>query len=133
MIQVACALIERDNKEFLLVQRSAAMSHPLQWEFPGGKIETGESAAAALGRELREELGVEVAMHTALKPLRWDYPGKQIVLYPIICELSGGLLQLHEHRDYRWLTLEQMGELPLLEADTAIINQLKTGHENSSS
>jgi mutator protein MutT len=72
-IHVACAVIER-NSLVLVAQRSAAMSLPLEWEFPGGKIEPGESLEECLCREIVEELGVSIEVSRSLQPTRHEYP-----------------------------------------------------------
>ncbi|WP_341832439.1 NUDIX domain-containing protein [Sphingobacterium thalpophilum] len=65
MLQVTCAIIEHANK-ILICQRSASMKLPLKWEFPGGKIETGESKEECLRREIKEELQIDISIHSAL-------------------------------------------------------------------
>jgi 8-oxo-dGTP diphosphatase len=121
-LRVACALVESDGR-LLSVQRSATMSLPLKWEFPGGKIEPGESPADCLRRELREELGVEVDIGDPLPVSAHDYPAFSVVLHPIRCRIASGDLTLHEHADARWLTADDLfsvdwaaADLPVLEA-----------------
>jgi len=124
MIEVACAIVQRQDGRILLAQRSAKMKHPLQWEFPGGKLEAGESAWQALTRELQEELELQVIEKKRLKSVTWNNGEVQILLHPIVCQLEGALPTLKEHRDCCWLHPEQMNELPLLQADREIIKQL---------
>jgi 8-oxo-dGTP diphosphatase len=121
-LRVACALVERDGR-LLSVQRSATMSLPLKWEFPGGKIEPGESPADCLRRELREELGVEVEIGDPLPEFAHDYPTFSVVLHPLRCRIAAGELTLHEHADARWLPPGELlsvdwaaADLPVLEA-----------------
>ena len=78
MLQVVAAIIERDGR-VLICRRTPGQSHPLKWEFPGGKVETGETPAAALARELEEELGVTGAAGAEITRYEYCYPGK----YPI--------------------------------------------------
>jgi len=125
-LHVACALIERDGL-VLSVQRGTAMSLPLKWEFPGGKIEPGEDAADCLRREVREELGVEVEIGDALPTAAHDYPAFSVVLYPLRCRIVSGELTLHEHADARWLSPADLfsvdwaaADLPVLEAWRAL-------------
>jgi 8-oxo-dGTP diphosphatase len=125
-LHVACALIEHRGL-LLSVQRSAAMSLPLKWEFPGGKIEPGEDAAACLRREVREELGVEVDVGEPLPSATHDYPGFSVVLYPLRCRVTSGELTLHEHAAARWLSPAELfsvdwaaADLPVLEAWKAL-------------
>lgn len=124
MTEVVCAILKRPDDLILLVQRSADMKHPYSWEFPGGKVEAGESHWEALQRELSEELEIEVQNPQPLKSVTWAYGSRVIVLQPIICELRGGKLQLKEHCDGRWLSLEQMSAFDILDADREIIEQL---------
>lgn len=125
MVEVVCAVIKNDENQVLLVQRSHAMPHPGQWEFPGGKVEKGEKHTAALKREIREELGLEVETLQALKPEEHTYPTKKIVLIPVICEIRSGNLLLNEHCGHRWLKIDETAGFDLLEADRGIVRQLK--------
>ena len=125
-LHVACALIERDGL-LLSVQRGIAMSLPLKWEFPGGKIELGEDTADCLRREVREELGIEVEIGDSLPTTAYDYPEFSVVLYPHRCRITSGALTLHEHADARWLSPADLlsvdwaaADLPVLEAWRAL-------------
>lgn len=119
-LHVACAIIERDGK-VLAAQRSATMSFPLKWEFPGGKIEAGESPQECLNRELNEELGISVCIGTALSPATHVYPDFTVTLYPFTCRLAGGSITMHEHHALKWLAPEQMPELDWAAADLPVI------------
>jgi 8-oxo-dGTP diphosphatase len=76
MLQVVAAIIEREGR-ILICRRKPEQAHPLQWEFPGGKVESGETPAQALARELEEELGVRGAAGGELARTEFTYPGKQ--------------------------------------------------------
>lgn len=119
-LHVACAIIERDEK-VLAAQRSATMPLPLKWEFPGGKIEAGESPQECLNRELNEELGISVCIGTALSPATHVYPDFTVTLYPFTCRLAGGSITMHEHHALKWLKPEQMPELDWAAADLPVI------------
>ena len=121
ILHVACALIERDGR-VLSVQRSAAMSLPLKWEFPGGKIEPGEDAADCLRREVREELGVEVEIGDSLPAAAHDYPAFSVVLYPLRCRITSGEPTLHEHAAARWLSPADLFTVDWAEADLPILD-----------
>jgi 8-oxo-dGTP diphosphatase len=124
-IHVTCAIIERDGK-VLSTQRSETMSLPLKWEFPGGKNHDGERPEECLKRELREELELEVAVGRRLSPVTHQYPTFKITLYPFICKITSGVMKLHEHKAYTWLTPEKLHELDWAEADIPVLHQYRT-------
>lgn len=121
-IRVACALIEL-NGLVLAAQRSEAMSMPLKWEFPGGKIHEGESPEACLIRELLEELNVTVKVKYALEPVAWDYADFSVTLHPFVCEIAEGDIVLHEHKAIKWLAPEKLPSLDWAEADFPVISE----------
>ncbi|MND73971.1 CTP pyrophosphohydrolase [compost metagenome] len=83
MLQVTCAIIQHANK-ILICQRSASMKLPLKWEFPGGKIETGESKEECLCREIKEELHIDISIHSALTIVEHHYADFSLLLSPIV-------------------------------------------------
>jgi 8-oxo-dGTP diphosphatase len=119
-IDVACALIERDGR-VLVAQRPPGKAHALKWEFPGGKLEPGEDAAAALAREIREELGVEIEVGEALPASAHDYGAFAIRLIPFRCTLRAGEPHPHEHAAVRWCLPEEIGTLDLAAADVPVL------------
>ena len=119
-IHVSCAIIEREEC-FLAVQRSARMCHPLKWEFPGGKIEPGESPEICLKREIQEELGMNVRIEKPLRPLTHAYETFSITLYPFQCRIQSGSLILHEHRAFKWLTPARLQPLEWADADQPVL------------
>lgn len=122
-IPVTCALIVRNGK-LLCAQRSEAMALPLKWELPGGKIENNESEEECLQREIHEELGLVVEVETRLVPnLHEIQPGKQILLIPFRCKITGGTLQPTEHKAIEWLDFTELLHLDWAEADIPIIKQ----------
>jgi 8-oxo-dGTP diphosphatase len=121
MILVTCAIIEKAGL-VLVTQRSEKMALALKWEFPGGKLEDGESHEACLLREIMEELNIQIKIVEPLKPNTHHYPnGKEIQLVPFICEYMSGDLQLAEHADYKWLKKEALLGLDWAEADIPIV------------
>jgi 8-oxo-dGTP diphosphatase len=122
MIEVACALIEHAGK-VLVAQRGLHKAEGGLWEFPGGKLERGESAEACIVREIREELGLQIAPYARLTPAIHAYPGKTICLIPLRCHWLGGKLQLHEHADCRWLLPAELFSLQWCPADVAIVEE----------
>lgn len=121
-LHVACAIIEQEGK-VLAAQRSASTSLPLKWEFPGGKIEAGESPEQCLLREIREELGVSVHIDRALSASTHSYPGFTVTLYPFTCRLKSGDITMHEHHALQWIEPHRMPELDWAAADQPVISE----------
>lgn len=121
MLDVCCALIYREGC-LLAVQRHADTDHPNQWEFPGGKVEPGESAVACIKREIQEELGVTVWVEAFLYPVTHDYGNKQIKLYPFVCSIQNANIDLYEHQQLVWLRHKDLDALDWQEADRELIN-----------
>lgn len=119
-MQVACAIIEH-NGRVLAAQRSEFMSLPLKWEFPGGKINNGESPIECLRRELQEELGIEAAVGHSLPPVTHHYQTFLVTLHPFICRIISGEITLHEHAALAWLTFLELHILDWAEADLPVI------------
>ena len=123
MIVVTCAIIEKAGL-VLVTQRSEKMALALKWEFPGGKLEEGESHEACLLREIKEELNIEIKIVEPLKPNSHHYPnGKEIQLVPFICEYISGDLKLAEHADFKWLKKEALLGLDWAAADIPIVQE----------
>lgn len=117
IIPVACAIIEKDD-HFLAVQRSASMTHPLKWEFPGGKIENYESA---LLREILEELSIHTEIIRPLPIVTHTYTHACIELHPFVTKIVKGELTLTEHQSFAWLDKGSVGDVDWLEADIDIL------------
>lgn len=123
MLVVACALI-RHRGRLLIARRRADQHPPLQWEFPGGKVEPGESEAACLIREIREELGMDIRPLRRLTPVVHDYGDKQIQLIPYECEWTGGEPEAREHAEIRWIRPEEVWDYDWCAADVPVVQQL---------
>ena len=121
-IQVVCAIMEKKGS-LLFCRRSETMAHPLQWEFPGGKVEPQEELHQALRREIMEELHSEVRINKYQGSYIHVYPDKEIQLHAFRCQLIGEPV-LSEHREYRWIEKEKIDEFDILEADLKILEQL---------
>ncbi|HEY3309627.1 MAG TPA: (deoxy)nucleoside triphosphate pyrophosphohydrolase [Desulfuromonadaceae bacterium] len=120
-LHVACAIIEHEGK-VLAAQRSEKMSMPLKWEFPGGKLEKGETPEQCLVREVREELGVGIIIQQALPLARHAYETFHITLYPFVCSLfNNAIMTLHEHRAVAWVEPGRLSELDWAAADLPVI------------
>jgi 8-oxo-dGTP diphosphatase len=127
VIKVAAALIVRDGR-ILIGQRKKADSHGLKWEFPGGKIERGESPADALARELEEELGIQARIGRELVRYTWAYPKRATILlmFHFVTEFSGDPQSLAFER-IEWETPQRLPDYDFLEGDLDFVRRLASG------
>ncbi len=123
-IRVAAAII-RDGPLFLLTRRPEGGHQPGWWEFPGGKIEPGETAAQALKRELREELGVEVSVGALFRKITHDYDDRLVELSFYEATLVDGAPSPLGVAALAWRRAEDMPRLPILPADLVVVEDLK--------
>ena len=94
------------------------------WEFPGGKIEPGESPQEALVREIREELDAEISVGELLETVEWDYPDFHLTMHCFICSLLSESLHLNEHEAATWLNLENLRSVKWLPADEILLDKI---------
>ena len=132
VIPVVCAALEDTAGRVLVAQRPAHKHLALKWEFAGGKVERGEAPAAALVREIKEELGADITNLRPLPSFRHDYGDVIIEMYPFRCHLAPGSPppHPHEHLSLRWVTLAEVRGLDLAPADWPVVEaleKLKTG------
>lgn len=120
MIQVTCAVIRNDDEDVLVVQRGESSDHPLKWEFPGGKIDPGESAEESVIREIDEELSLDIVICGSLNIVEHDYGHKRVRLIPFICDTLMDLPVLNEHIDYRWVSATDLEKIDFSEADIPV-------------
>ncbi len=125
-MDVVCGVIGNESGQFLACLRPAGKHLGGLWEFPGGKVDPGESPEAALVRELREELAVEVEVGVALTPVIWSYENRTIRLLPFHCKIVHGELQAIEHEELRWCSRENVNELVWAAADLPILREIFT-------
>ncbi|MGC9196993.1 MAG: (deoxy)nucleoside triphosphate pyrophosphohydrolase [Syntrophobacteraceae bacterium] len=125
-IYVACGIIERDGL-VLAARRGASKPMGLKWEFPGGKIEAGESVEECVRRELWEEMSIRVAITAALPSLTHQYPDLCVTLYPVVCKIVCGEIVLNEHAAIKWLPAGALASLDWVEADFAVIDSYLAG------
>ena len=123
MLRVTCAIIFHENK-ILVTQRGPAMMQPGKWEFPGGKIESGETEEDCMLRELQEELSISVELIGRLKDCIHDYGDFQITLIPFLANYESGTLTLAEHMNYLWLTPDQLNTLDWAPADVEVVEEV---------
>ena len=122
-IKVAAAIIEKDGKIFA-TQRGYG-NYKDWWEFPGGKIEAGESPQEALRREIREELDTEIAVGQLLTSVEYDYPEFHMSMDCFICTIVSGQLTLLEHEAARWLGAGELWQVRWLPSDIKVIEELE--------
>jgi 8-oxo-dGTP diphosphatase len=125
MIDVVCAVIRDENGRYLACKRPPGKHLGGLWEFPGGKIDAGESAEAALARELQEELGVDARVGEPLEPVVWAYAEATIRLLPFLCTIIRGELKPIEHEELRWCAVADFESLDWAEADLPILKQIR--------
>ena len=126
LLVAAAVLIDADGR-VLVCQRSPSQSHPGQWEFPGGKVEAGETPEAALRRELWEELGVEPCP-TCLQPFSFAshaYPDFHLLMPLYLCRQWDGFVRPTEHSAVRWVWPDEVAKMDLVEADIALARELR--------
>lgn len=121
-IKVVAAIIVKDGKVFATQRGYGEFKDG--WEFPGGKIEAGETPQEALIREIREELDTEVAVGQLLDTVEWDYPAFHLSMDSFVCSIVSGDLHLREHEAARWLSKDQLYDVEWLPADVRLIPQI---------
>lgn len=122
-VKVVSAIII-NNKQILATQRGYGEFKD-GWEFPGGKIELGETPQEALEREIKEELDTEIEVGDYLQTVEYDYPSFHLSMYCFFCTIKSGELVLKEHEVAKWLTVENLDSVDWLPADKGLIEQIK--------
>ena len=124
-MQVVAAIIFREGK-LLCVQRAEHERGYVswKWEFPGGKVEVGESREEALVREIREELSVDIEVSEFLMTVEYTYPDFHLTMHVFKCALQSGEIVLNEHVDMKWLSIEELGSLDWAAADLPVVKSL---------
>lgn len=123
-IPVVCAVIEDGAGCVLIAQRPAHKHIGLKWEFAGGKVESGEQPAAALVREIREELGCEIVVGRDLPRFRFDYGTVLIEMIPFVCSLAptSGPPRPIEHVAIQWVKPTELRQMDLAPADWPVVD-----------
>lgn len=122
-VKVVAAVIRHDNKIFATQRGYGAYKDG--WEFPGGKIEPGETPQEALIREIREELDTEIRVEDRIMRIEYDYPDFHLSMDCFWAEVESGKLTLLEHEDARWLSRENLDSVDWLPADQELVDKLK--------
>jgi 8-oxo-dGTP diphosphatase len=123
-INVAAAIIRDKNKIFATKRGYGEFKGG--WEFPGGKIEIGETPKEALVREIQEELDILVKVGELVEIVEYDYPTFHLTMHCFFCTMKAGDLVLKEHEEAMWLTKERLDSVDWLPADKGLIEKLKT-------
>ena len=124
-IEVVAAIIHDDEGHIFATQRGYG-DFKDGWEFPGGKMEPGESPEDALVREILEELETRIVVERLVQTVEWDYPKFHLTMHCFWCSVESGGLTLKEHEAAKWLNKEQLNSVDWLPADRTIIEQIKT-------
>lgn len=122
-ITVVAAVIERDGRILITRRRAGAHLEGL-WEFPGGKAEAGESLEQALRREIREELGLDISVGTAIDTVAWQYPDKHVSIVFFRCAACGEPWPL-EGQEMMWVAASDLGNYEFPPADAELIAQIR--------
>lgn len=123
-IRVVAAIIIHEDKVFATQRGYGEFKDG--WEFPGGKIEEGETPQEALVREIKEELNIEIEVRELLDVVEYDYPNFHLSMDCFICKIKSGELVLNEHEAAKWLTKDTLGSVEWLPADQGLIQKLYT-------
>ena len=123
-INVVAAIIIKDQKIFATQRGYGEFKNG--WEFPGGKIESGESPEYALEREIKEELDAKIRVGELFDTIEYDYPNFHLSMKCFLCSLISDQLTLREHEAAKWLTKENLSSVEWLPADITIIDKLKS-------
>ena len=122
-IRVVAAVIRKDDKIFATQRGYGELKGG--WEFPGGKIEDGETPQEALKREIEEELDTEILVGELIDTIEYDYPNFHLSMDCFWCEIVEGKLVLKEHEAARWLDRKTMDDVEWLPADVTLVGKIK--------
>ena len=122
-IEVVAAIIK--DKDTILATRRGYGEFVNMWEFPGGKVEVGETNEEALIREIREELSITISVDLFVTTVDYDYPNFHLTMHCFLCTQVNGTLTLNEHNDAKWIHSSELVELNWLPADLEILQELK--------
>lgn len=122
-IKVVAAIIKNEDK--ILATKRGYGEFINMWEFPGGKIEPGETKKQALVREIKEELNIEINIDKFALDIEYQYPNFYLFMSCFMCSIKEGSIELLEHNDGKWITKEELNTLNWLPADIDAVNYLK--------
>ncbi len=122
-IEVVAAIIRKENQIFATQRGYGEWKD--WWEFPGGKMETGETPEEALKREIWEELETRIVVERLVETVEWDYPAFHLTMHCYLCHVESGHLELKEHEAAKWLNRDELESVRWLPADWEIVRKLK--------
>ena len=122
-VRVVAAIIIENDKVFATQRGYGEFKDG--WEFPGGKIEPGETPEEAIVREIKEELDTEVEVIELLDTVEYDYPNFHLSMVCFICKIKSGDLVLKEHEAAKWLTKDTLGSVEWLPADMGLVREIE--------
>ena len=122
-IEVVAAIIHDEQNRIFATQRGYGDFKDF-WEFPGGKMEPGESPEEALKREIWEELETRIVIERFIRTIEWDYPQFHLTMHCFWCRVESGALTLKEHETARWLSTNQLNSVNWLPADLQLLDEL---------
>ena len=124
LINVVCVILEDGEGRIFVARRPEGKALAGGWEFPGGKIEAGETPERALEREIQEELGIQIEVGNALTASSYDYDFGTVVLHPFRANILSGVINLTEHPEGRWVSRKDLSNLNWVPADIPIMQAL---------
>ena len=122
-IEVVAAIITHNDQIFATQRGYGEFKDG--WEFPGGKMEPGETPQQALMREIREELDTEIEVGSLVETVEYDYPNFHLTMHCFLCTIRSGELVLKEHEAAKWLTRAELDSVDWLPADVKVVEKLK--------
>ena len=127
-IEVVAAIIHDAEGRIFVTQRGYGDMKD-GWDFPGGKMEQGETPEEALEREILEELDTRIQVERFVTTVEYDYPKFHLTMHCYWCSIESGQLTLKEHEAARWLTIEQINSVDWLPADKVVVDELMEAEE----
>lgn len=125
IMKVVASIIHDDEGRIFSTQRGYGEWKDW-WEFPGGKMEPGETPEMALKREIREELSAEISVEKHFCTVEYDYPLFHLIMHCYLCSLMENTIHINEHKAAKWLTKDEWDNVNWLPADKQIIEKLKS-------
>jgi 8-oxo-dGTP diphosphatase len=126
IIPVLAAIIQNNGGNILIARRKPELSNGGKWEFPGGKLLFGESPEDCLKREIKEEMGIEIAVGSPYHLVNFRYEEKAVLLIGYRCEFLGGQWNLLDHDQVLWVEREKLKEYDFSAADIPIVHKLQS-------